>query len=863
MSEFDVSAYLGVFLDEVDEQLQILDEEVLNLEHDGENEDTIQRIFRAAHTLKGSSAAMGFDKMKELTHKVENIFDFIRNHQLKVNTDIINAIFEAIDFIKVMKEAILNRTIEKIKIKPLIEKLEKIKDAAVNVEETETAKQKEISNVNDNVVYPEVIFDDTQKEMVEKALEAGYQVISAYVSLRQDAMLKSVRAFLIQNNLKEIGEIIATFPSQEIIEDDAKFEGNVVCCLVTNATEQEAFQIINSISDIRSINLTKLTKSNLGKFTTGSKMEFSEVKQKETALNIPKVDMKVKQTVRVDVERLEHLMNLVGELVIDQTRLAEVRKRLEDRYANDEDVESFVEVGNHLGQVISELQEGMMKTRMLPIEQLFNRFPRMVRDLSQKANKEIEFIIEGKETELDRNLIEEIGDPIIHLLRNAIDHGIEGPNEREAVGKPKKGQVLLKASHEENHIVITISDNGGGIDPKKIKASAIKKGLVTEEEAERMTDKDLIFLIFRSGVSTAGTVTDLSGRGVGMDIVRSHIEKLNGIVNIDSELGKGTTFTIKLPLTLAIIRSLLVRLGNKQFAIPLVNVQEIVRLHKKEIKTIKNQEVGVVRDRVLPLVRMHRRLGVSEEYLVDPKRIFVIVIGLADKRVGLVVDKTLGNQEIVIKPLGKYIGTPKYIAGATIMGDGNVAIILDTGAIVREEGSKNAMNEAMDDKETRQIEETIQLATFKLGSEEYGIEIGRVKDIITVPMVTKVMNAPYSVIGMINLRGKLMPVMDLRERFGINHHELTRKSRVIVVEFGNELIGLLVDQVTQVLKVGTDTIESPPDDNTSQIAEKFIRGISNLGERLVILLDLDFILDVAELKTISNVMEESKYERIN
>ncbi|KEF40056.1 chemotaxis protein histidine kinase-like protein [Schinkia azotoformans MEV2011] len=857
MSEFDISAYLGVFLDEVDEQLQILEEEVLHLEQDGEKLQTIQRIFRAAHTLKGSSAAMGFDKMKELTHKVENLFDLIRNQQLQVNTDIINVIFESIDFIKALKEAILNGTIEAIDISPVVNKLEKVKDSAGTMEDFRPAsKEEEHLPHIDDVFYPEVILDVYQKDIVEKAFETGFQVMAIYVSIRQDAMLKSVRAFLIQNNLKEIGEIIAAFPPPEIIEDDAKFKGSLVYLIITNATEHEAIQIVNNISDIYSVNLTKITKANLAKFVEGNKMEFSETKQEVVITSNPKNDAKIKQTVRVDVERLEHLMNLVGELVIDQTRLADVRSRLEDRYSNDVDIELFSEVGNHLGQVVSELQEGMMKTRMLPIEQLFNRFPRMVRDLGQKANKEIDFVIEGKETELDRNLIEEIGDPIIHLLRNAIDHGIEDPNERETTGKSRKGQVLLKASHEENHIVITISDDGRGIDPEKIKASAIKKGQITKEEADNMSDKDLSFLIFRSGVSTARKVTDISGRGVGMDIVKSHIEKLNGLVDIDSTVGKGTTFTIKLPLTLAIIRSLLVKIGDKEFAIPLVNVQEIVRLNQHEVKTIKNQEVGVVRDRVLPLVRMHKRLGVSEIKLAGTKRIFVIVIGLAEKRVGLVVDKTLGNQEIVIKPLGKYIGTPKYIAGATIMGDGKVAIILDTGAIVREEGTKDMINEELNLKNAKRHEEIIELATFKLGMEEYGIEIDRVKDIITVPPITRIMNAPHSVLGMINLRGKLIPVMDVRERFGINKTDLTRKSRIIVVELAQEFIGILVDKVTQVLKVSRDTIEAPIDSN-NQIDEKYIRGISNLKDRLIILLDLDLILDMGELKAISKLTEEN------
>lgn len=859
-----MSAYLGVFLDEVDEQLQILDEEVLNLEHDGENADTIQRIFRAAHTLKGSSAAMGFDKMKELTHKIENVFDSIRNGQLKVNTEIINVIFDSIDYIKVLREAIMNGNLDETNIGPLVEKLEKIKDSVGTSDSAKHVESDKTEPINDDVSFPEVVLDLYQKDIVEKALQSGFQVMATYISLMQQAMLKSVRAFLIQNNLKEIGEIIASFPPTDIIEDDTKFDGNLVYIVVTTATKQQVINIVNSISDIRTVALTLITKDNVDSFCEGKKVEFSDVKPKETVLNNQKLDSKIKvqQTVRVDVERLEHLMNLVGELVIDQTRLADVRSRLADRYPNDLEIESFGEVGNHIGQVISELQEGMMKTRMLPIEQLFNRFPRMVRDLCQKANKEIDFFIEGKETELDRNLIEEIGDPIIHLLRNSLDHGVEPPEERELIGKPRKGKVVLKAAHEENHIVITISDDGRGIDPKKIKDAAIKKRQITEEEAERMTDKDLIFLIFKSGVSTARKITDISGRGVGMDIVRSHIEKLNGLIDIDSQLGVGTTFTIKLPLTLAIIRSLLVELGEKQFAIPLANVQEIVRLNKDEVKTIKNQEVGIVRERVLPLVRMHNRLGVSESGLNEKCRLFIVVVGLADKRIGIIVDKTLGNQEIVIKSLGKYIGTPKYIAGATIMGDGNVALILDAGAIVREEGTKDETNLEANLKYSKQEEKMIQVASFKLGNEEYGIGIDRVKDIITVPFITKFMNAPYSVLGMINLRGKLIPVMDLRERFSIEQCAVTRKSRIIVVEFVNELIGLLVDQVTQVLKVSTDTIEAPPD-STGQIEARYIRGISNLGDRLVILLDLDLILDIQELKMLTNIVENSKYELVD
>lgn len=855
MSKFDISAYLGVFLEEVDEQLQILNEEVLNLERDGTNQETIGHIFRAAHTLKGSSAAMGFDKMKDLTHRVESVFDLIRNQQLKVNTEIINVIFETIDHIKTLKEAIISGIIDKVDISHLSHQLSKIQDSA-NCESSNRSEIIQEKNPSDELSFPEITLDVYQKDIIKSAIRSGYKVMAVHVGLIKEALLKSVRAFLIHNNLKEIGDIIASFPTTDAIENEEIFEGNLVFIIITHVTKQEVINIVNSISDIRTVNISQINEANLDSYCQGRKMEFGFKKTPEetTIIRNDETRIKVQQTVRVDVERLEHLMNLVGELVIGQTRLADIRGHLSDRHPHDPDMESFSEVGNHIGQVVSDLQEEMMKTRMLPIEQLFNRFPRMVRDLCQKANKEVDFIIEGKETELDRNLIEEISDPIIHLLRNSIDHGIEDPDERVRLGKTRKGQVILKASHEENHIVITISDDGSGIDPNKIRAIALKKDLVSEEVVDRMTEKDLIFLIFKSGFSTAPQVTDISGRGVGMDIVRSHIEKLNGIVDIETKSGEGTIFTIKLPLTLAIIRSLLVSLGKKEFAIPLANVQEIVRLNIDDIKTIKNQEVGLVRDRVLPLVKMHKRLGADEVNLMNKKRIFVVVVGLADKRVGIIVDETLGNQEIVIKPLGKYIGTPKYVAGATIMGDGNVALILDAGAIIREEGTKDFAHQETDHGIAKRDEKIVELATFKLGSEEYGIGIELVKEIITVPTITKFINAPFSVLGMVNLRGKLIPVMDLRQRFDMRQYDQTSKSRVIVVEFSNHLIGILVDQVTQVLKVAKDTIDSTLE-NISRVEAKYIKGISNRGGRLVILLDLDLVLNINELMQLTKITE--------
>lgn len=842
--EMDMSIYLGPFLDEVDEQLQIMEEEVLNLEQDCENQETIKKIFRAAHTLKGSSAAMGMNQMKELTHKVENVFDDIRNNQLKVDKNIVNIIFDTIDRIKLLKEAILDGTLDSVNVSELIVQLE----ACKNTEwEKEIVKKDSHTPVNESGVYPDVVLDNYQKSMVEKAFDLKMNAMAVYVSLNEQTMLKSVRAFLIDNNLKEFGEIIATYPTSEVIEDEEQFDGNVVYILITEAQREEVLNIVNRVSDIKSVEVCQINSENFESFCFSQKVDTAEIiyPKENISSSLSTSTVQVQQTVRVDVERLESLLNLVGELVISQTRLTDVRGRFADRYSNDPGIEEFQLVENHIGQIVSELHEGMMKTRMLPIEQLFKRFPRMVRDISQKVNKEVNFVMEGKETELDRNLIEEIADPIIHLLRNSLDHGIESPEEREWLGKPRQGTVILKATHEENHVVISISDDGKGIDAEKLKQSAINKGQISEDQANRMTEKEAVFLIFKSGVSTAERITDISGRGVGMDIVRSDIEKLNGIIDIETKLGIGTKFTIKLPLTLAIIRSLLVQMGDKQFAIPLANVQEIIRLSKGEVKTIQNQEVGLIRGHTLPLIRLHKRFNTSEENISNKKRLLVVVVGLAEKRVGIVIDQTLGNQEIVIKSLGKYIGTQKYIAGATIKGDGQIALILDVSSIVLEEGSKD-VPPVSQEKELIEDEKMVGMTSFKLGEEEYGIEIDQVQDIIKVPAISPTINSPFSILGMSDYRGTLISVMDLRARLGLPQQPLSRKSRIIVVKIKNELLGLLVDQVTRVLKVNEDQIEKAPH-HDSQVNQSYIRGIYHIDERLLIALDINQIIEIERL----------------
>ncbi|MCP3774886.1 chemotaxis protein CheW [Paenibacillus sp. MZ04-78.2] len=845
---FNTEAYLGIFLDELDEQLQVLDEMLLKLEQDGDDMETIGAIFRAAHTLKGSSAAMGFDRMKELTHQIENVFELIRNRQLAVDSSLITLLFQGIDYIKVLKQAIVEGQPEEADIGPLVESLDGIRRRALG-EPGETESKATPKNEAHDVWEQVVKFHEHEKKAIVHALQSGFQVMTLYVRITPDAVMKSVRALLVYTKVKESGEVIAVSPPTETIEDEQAFQGTLLLTLITEEDKRSLAETLNHISHIDSYHITMITPDNLDSFCGGTEAASADAYTSEeaapaapvSARTEPDAKIKVNPTVRVDVDRLENLLNYVGELIIDNTRLIEVKNRLSRQFKENPDVAVLHDICNHLSRVVGELQDGMMKTRMLPIEQLFNRFPRMVRDLAHHIGKEIDFAIEGKETELDRTLIEEISDPLIHILRNAVDHGLESPEERVKAGKPAKGRLLLKAAHQENQIVISIRDDGRGIDPLKIKQSSIAKGFVTEEEASRMTDKELMFLIFKSGVSTAERVTDLSGRGVGMDIVRAHIEKLNGLIDIDSSPGVGTVFTIKLPLTLAIIRSLLIKLGASTFALPLVNVIEIVRLSAEDIETVQGQEVCVIRGIVFPLVRLHRRFRIPQDD--TPRRLLVVVVGLAEKRVCLVVDETVGNQEIVIKSLGPFVGEVPYIAGSTILGNGNVALILDVGSLIKEEGSLLLTKQSeMQKKDAVQSGES-QYVAFKLAGEQYGLDIRKVKEIIAIPPVTRMVNAPSELLGIINLRGTVLPVYDLRQCLRLPEEKTTATSRVIVMEAEGRDVGIVIDEVTEVLRVRDAGIKAAG--SVMRIDDRYLRGIYQQDDRFFILLDMDRLLEGA------------------
>lgn len=837
-----LTEYLSVYLDELDEQLQIIDEQLLKLENHGDDMETVQTLFRAAHTLKGSSAAMGFVPIQQLTHCIENVFESIRNKQLSVDSELFSVLFQAVDYLKLLKHAVMKNQLDHTDIQPFLHALERI------------VKHK-CRNGNDKNEIPlhtlqqeRYSFNIYQKDAVARALHDRFSVYVIEARIRTDEMMKSARALVVYQMLQEQGDIIVSIPAIEDMEDETIFQGEMLFVLISREEQPLLQEKLNQLSQIESINMETVTLDNINLFWDDTELGAGIEKRDSTLPNAPVsheagAQTRRNQTVRVDVDRLEQLLNLVGELMIDQSRLQEVAKRFNEKYRDEPDVVFLSEISSHFNRVIGDLQDGMMKTRMLPIEHLFNRFPRMVRDVAQQVDKEIDFVLQGKDTELDRKLIEEISDPIIHILRNAIDHGIESPEERERQGKPRKGELILKAVHEENQIIISVTDDGRGIDPLQVRESSIRKGMITEAEATQMTDRELVHLIFRSGVSTANEVTELSGRGVGMDIVRAHIEKLNGVIDIETKPGQGTQFRIKLPLTLAILPSLLVQLGRRTFAIPLVNVLEIVWLQERDMKRVNGQEVCMIRGKVFPLVRMHGKLNISDEQNIDAnpasKRNFVVMVGNADQQACLVVDRTIGNQEIVMKSLGSYIGDVPYMMGSTILGDGNVALILDIASILNEEGIRTF-------EENRQLTESAgeqeeQVVTFRLADQHYGVSIRQVKEIIDQPDISEVAHAPSHVLGMFYLRGTWIPVYDARSCLALSAAGTLRKQRVMIVETSCGIAGLLIDEVTGVLKISASDIQVEPQMISHQ-RSSFARGIYKNNNHPVTLLHIEAVI---------------------
>lgn len=688
----DMNQYLEIFIEESKEHLQSMNSSLLYLENHPEDIDTLNEIFRVAHTLKGMSATMAFNNVAHLTHEMENVLDFIRKGNMQVNVEITDILFECFDK---LESYISNVEVDGIEGDDssieLINKLQGLKSSGGNdINKNKNQNTKLNSSNNNTLGSPAVEFNEYVNNVVSTAIKDGLNVSLIKITLDEQCMLKSARAYIIMSTLEKFCDIVHSSPSIEEIEDE-KFDLSFDLVVITKHEEAFLKEELNSISEIQHIEVIPLKPQNIEVSKANTIVEDKIISvndtdntstKKEAVANTQQENEEVKnkksktsKTVRVDIDRLDNLMNLVSELII-------IKTRLEDN-GIDERSQNTSEAIEYLERITTNLHDAVMKVRMVPIERVFNRFPRMVRDLSKDLGKDITLIMSGEETEVDRTVIDEIGDPLIHLIRNSIDHGIEEIEKRLELGKSKTGIVKLSAYPDGNSVVIEVQDDGSGINIEKVRNKAIERGVVTEQDTKLMANEEIIQLLFSPGFSTADEITDISGRGVGLDVVKTKIESLGGVVEADTTLGKGTKFTIRLPLTLAIIQALLVVVGSEKYAIPLNSIKEITTIQKSSIRKVQKNEVVLYRDATLPILRLSELLNVPntiEDNTEDEEDITIVIVKKGDKDAGLIVDKLIGQQEIVIKSLGKYLSTIKSIAGATILGNGSVALIIDTNS---------------------------------------------------------------------------------------------------------------------------------------------------------------------------------------
>ena len=685
----DVSQYLEIFIDETKEHIQSLSDQLMILEKEPENTDTINEIFRAAHSLKGMAGTMGFSRMQKLTHQMENVFSEIRTGKMNVEAQLVDVLFQCLDAIEEYLSNIEDSASEgENDNEPILNQLQAILDgggkpapAAQAEKAVEAAAPVASSADNGMRKYKEFVYAEFEKHAVNEAHNKNLNVFAITVQVEESCILKAARAFLVFKSLESHGDIIKSNPSVQDIEDE-RFDLDFSICIVTSEPYDKIIGVIKNVSEI---------KEALGEPVPAFASVVQEVKdtkveqKKEVVAEKKPAEKKatskpvVNRSVRVDIEKLDVLMNLVSELIIAKNGLVSVSSTTEGVSSR-----GFNEQIEYLERVTTNLHESVMKVRMMPIETVTNKFPRMIRDVAKKLDKKMELYMTGEDTELDRTVIDEIGDPLMHLLRNSADHGLESNEVRAQRGKPEVGTIELNAYQDGNNVVIEVKDDGNGIDVESVRNKAIEKGSITEEQAETMTDKEIIDLLFKPSFSTAKKVSDISGRGVGLDVVKTKIEALGGDIEVKTKLGEGSTFIIRLPLTLAIIQALMVVIGDEKYAISLGNIQTIEDIPVTDIKYVQSKEVINLRGTVIPLIRLDNVLDVPrpEEY-VAPERMLVIVVKKGDKLAGLIVDELIGQQEIVIKSLGKYINNNnKVIGGATILGDGEVALILDANALL-------------------------------------------------------------------------------------------------------------------------------------------------------------------------------------
>ncbi|TNJ64314.1 chemotaxis protein CheA [Paenibacillus hemerocallicola] len=681
----EMNQYLSMFIDESKEHLQALNDNMLKLEASPEDIGIVQSIFRSAHTLKGMSATMGFEDLASLTHEMENVLDLVRNHKLAMNPFIFDAIFKSLDSLEAMVEDIINGGTGKADVREIIAILKSIVSGDYEKGTPDASKPAAAA------VSSEAELDEFQYSVLMQSLEAGLGVYCLQVSVQDTCVLKAARAYMVFNYLEQNGEVVKSNPSVEDIEKE-KFDKTFTVYFVSETGKEELEKQVGNISEIESVGVEKLDadglKRKMQKTQAATASSEAGAAQQEAA---PAAASKAEaaspkapagggtavasRTIRVDIERLDVLMNLFSELLIDRVRLEQLASEVR---RND-----LTETVEHMARVSSDLQNIVLKLRMVPIDNVFNRFPRMVRDLAKNLEKKVDLVIAGADTELDRTVIDEIGDPLVHLLRNSVDHGVETLPERTAAGKPETGNVYLRAFHSGNHVFIEIEDDGKGINRDKVLATALKRGVVTPEQAKTLTDEEVYLLLFAAGFSTAEKISDVSGRGVGLDVVKTKIESLGGHVQVTSKLGAGTKFSVQLPLTLSIISAMLVRLGSEKYAIPLSSIVETSVIRKEHIRRVHGNKMMDFRNSIIPLLSLSSLFEVPDFSEENESETEVVIVRKGDKLVGLMVDEFIGQQEIVLKTLGKYLTNLFAVSGATILGDGQVALIIDTNALIK------------------------------------------------------------------------------------------------------------------------------------------------------------------------------------
>ncbi|SDM98329.1 two-component system, chemotaxis family, sensor kinase CheA [Paenibacillus sp. yr247] len=685
----ELSQYLSMFIDESKEHLQSLNENLLSLESSPQDISIVHNIFRSAHTLKGMSATMGFEDIAALTHEMENVLDLVRNSKVEMNPFIFDCIFKSLDSLESMVEDIIQGGTGKADVTPIVIALRSIVTG-----DYKTAHAPVVTDVKEPAKGIEV--DEFQFSILQQSIDSGFLVFYVEVSVNENCVLKAARAYMVFDALERMGEIVKATPTVQEIEQE-KFDRSFSLYFISKVDQATLEKEILNVSEIHSAVIITVDTESLAELSRPrNEVEIArqEIVAAFAAVTVPvavevakaePVAASVKpaaggapvasRTIRVDIERLDALMNLFSELLIDRVRLEQLASEVK---RND-----LTETVEHMSRVSSDLQNIVLKLRMVPVDSVFNRFPRMIRDLAKSLDKKVDLVITGAETELDRTVIDEIGDPLVHLLRNAVDHGIESISDRLAAGKSEQGTIQLRAFHSGNHVFIEIEEDGRGIYREKVLKTALKNGLVTAEQAAKLTDLEVYNLLFASGFSTAEKISDISGRGVGLDVVKTKIQMLGGHVQVDSKPGLGSKFSVQLPLTLSIISAMLVRLGSEKYAIPLSSIVETSAIQRNQIRSIHGNKMVDYRNSIIPLVSLSTLFNVPDFNEDLEEETEIVVVRKGDKQVALMVDEFIGQQEIVLKTLGKYLSGLFAVSGATILGDGQVALIIDPNALIK------------------------------------------------------------------------------------------------------------------------------------------------------------------------------------